>query len=162
MIKLFLMDIDGVLTDGKIIVSSTGEEYKTFCFKDFDAFSELKTRGIVVGAITGENTPITEYIKKRVPWDYFYSGIKNKFAIIKEICKKEQVLFSEVGYIGDGKYDLTPLSYVGLAVCPKDAIPEAKEVAHVCLSRNGGEGCIWELINVIDKFNAKSRLQCMD
>lgn len=158
MIKVFLMDIDGVLTDGKVIVNSKGEEQKTFCFKDFDAFSELKKRGIVVGAITGEGTGIAEYIKKRIPWDYFYSGIKNKMEIIDEISKREQVTMQEIGYIGDGKYDLSPLSRVGLAVCPYDAIDEAKKVSHVILSRRGGEGCIWELISILDKYNSSNPL----
>lgn len=154
MIKVFLMDIDGVLTDGKVIINSHGEEQKRICFKDIDAFREFKSRGLIIGAITGEKTPITEYIRNRVTWDYFYTGAKDKTAIIEEISQKENVSLEEICYIGDGKYDISPLSCVGLAVCPKDAIDEVKKVSHVVLSRNGGDGCVWELISVLDKYNA--------
>jgi YrbI family 3-deoxy-D-manno-octulosonate 8-phosphate phosphatase len=153
MIKMVLLDIDGVMTDGKVLVNSQGEEYKTFCFKDFDAFSELRKRRLSIGAITGEQSPMVNYIKARVPWDYFYSGAKNKIVIMEEIRQKEKVALEEICYVGDGKYDITPLTSVGLAICPNDAIDEVKKVCDVVLSRKGGEGCVWELIKLLDQYN---------
>jgi len=154
MIKLVLLDIDGVMTDGKVLVNSQGEEYKTFCFKDFDAFSELRNRGLSLGAITGEQSPIVNYIKNRVKWDYFYSGAKNKIVFIEEIRQKEKVVLNEICYVGDGKYDIAPLKSVGLAICPNDAIEEVKRVCDVVLSRKSGEGCVWELIKLLDQYNS--------
>lgn len=154
MIKLLLLDIDGVMTDGKVIVNSKGEENKTFCFKDFDAFAELRRREIVIGAITGEDTAIVAYIRNRVKWDYFYSGAKNKAVVVEEIRRKEGLSVEEICYVGDGKYDIVPLADVGLAVCPSDAIGEVKDVCDVILTRKGGDGCVWEVIGVIDQYNA--------
>jgi len=74
-IKLVLLDIDGVLTDGKVSVDSNGNESKTIDFKDIDAVFEMKRRGYKVGLITGEATPITLFFNARFKPDFFYMGV---------------------------------------------------------------------------------------
>ena len=76
MIRVVLLDIDGVLTDGKVTVDSNGKEYKTLDFRDIDAVYTLRGAGIKVGLVTGEDTPIAKYFKNRFKPDYFYSGCK--------------------------------------------------------------------------------------
>ena len=74
MIKLFVFDIDGVLTDGSVTVDSDGNELKKISLKDIDAVFELHRRGFLLAAVTGENTEIVNYFEKRFPWEYFYRG----------------------------------------------------------------------------------------
>ncbi len=155
MIKTIIFDIDGVITDGSIIVNEAGNEQKKVNLKDIDAIFELKRRGFTIAAITGENSPIVSYFKKRFSWDYFYYGKKNKIEIIKEIEKACKIECNEICYIGDGKYDVESLKYVELGICPSDAIDKAKNAADIILQYKGGEGCLWELISILESYNNK-------
>ena len=152
-IKLIILDIDGVMTDGKVVVDHQGSESKRFCFKDFDAFSEIHDRGLKVGAITREISPICNYLQKKVVWDFFYSGIKDKSAHLESICLELGLSKEQICYVGDGKHDLEIMQKVGLPLCPNDAIDQVKKVAKEILSKKGGDGCVWEMISVIDRYN---------
>lgn len=88
MIDLIVFDIDGVITDGSVIVDSDGNEQKRINLKDIDAIFELHRKGYQLAAITGENTKIVDYFKKRFPWDYFYFGNKSKKETLKQIEQK--------------------------------------------------------------------------
>lgn len=156
MIKLAIFDVDGVITDGSVIVDSTGKEQKTINLKDIDAIFELHKQGIKIAAITGEKTEIVNYFHNRFPWDYFFEGEKKKTEVIAKLAEKEQLSLEEICYVGDGKYDVEPLSYVGLGVCPSDAIDRAKNASKIILQREGGKGCLWELIQIIKNYNEES------
>ena len=78
MIKMIIFDIDGVITDGTILLNEDGYEQKKINLKDIDAIFELKSRGFKIAAITGEQTNIVNYFENRFPWDYFFKGKKNK------------------------------------------------------------------------------------
>ena len=153
MIKLVVFDIDGVITNGKILINARGEELKQIDIKDVDAIFAIKREGFLIGAITGENTPLTEYFHRRFPWDYFFRGNKQKLNTVRELANELGLSRAEICYIGDGRYDLEAMEYVGLPVCPNDAIDEIKEKARVILSRNGGDGCIWELYRILKIYN---------
>ena len=153
MIRLVIFDIDGVLTDGSIIVDAQGNEQKKVNLKDIDAIYELKRNGFLIAAITGEKSEIVTYFEKRFPWDYFYSGVKQKKVVIEELEQKTGIMAEEMCYIGDGKYDVDPLTYVKLGICPDDAIDKAKQAADIILQQAGGQGCLWELIGILDKYN---------
>jgi D-sedoheptulose 7-phosphate isomerase len=153
MIKVIIFDIDGVITDGSIIVNEDGSEQKKINLKDVDAIFELKARGFIIAAITGEKSPIVSYFERRFPWDYFYYGKKNKIEIIKEIQNVSKMGSSEICYIGDGKYDIEPLKHVGLAICPSDAIDIVKNTSDIILQNKGGQGCLWELVSILKSYN---------
>jgi len=146
MIKLVLLDIDGVLTDGKVTVDSTGNESKTIDFRDIDAVFEMKRRKYQVGLVTGEATPITLFFRERFKPDFFYNGCKNKPEALREILEKTGFTPEETCYVGDGKYDIPVMKLVKYSACPSSAIPEVKEVASMQLRARGGDGCIWELL----------------
>ena len=150
MIKLVLLDIDGVLTDGRVTVDALGSESKTIHFHDIDAVFELKRRGYKVGFLTGEATPVTEYFRRRFKPDYFYNGCKDKPAALAEILADCGCRPEETCYVGDGKYDIAMMRLVGLSACPADAISEVRALAHMRLSAKGGEGCVWELLERLD------------
>lgn len=149
MIELVIFDIDGVLTDGSILVNSQGQEQKRVNIKDIDAIFELKRRGYLLAAMTGEETEIVEYFHRRFPWDHFYCGCKRKLEMIRRLVGDLGLSMEQTAYIGDGKYDLEVLPHVGLSVCPADAVREARLQADVVLHRAGGDGCVWELLSVL-------------
>lgn len=162
MIKMILFDIDGVITDGKVCINSSGEEFKSINFKDIDAIFEFKRRGYKIGFITGEKTPIVKYFKDRFMPDYFFEGVKDKCKVIKEIELLSGIDRYEICYIGDSKNDIEPVGYVGLGVCPKDAIPEVKENADFVLQSRAGEGCIHELVKVVESNNSQYKSEFDD
>lgn len=149
MIKIVLLDIDGVLTDGKVTVDSAGNESKTIDYKDIDAVFEMKRQGLKVGLITGEGTPITLFFRGRFKPDFFYNGCKDKPAALKEILDQTGVAPDEVCYVGDSKHDIPIMKFVKFAACPANAIPEVRELSNIQLERNGGDGCVWELMEWI-------------
>lgn len=149
MIKLVLIDIDGVLTDGRVTVDSSGNEYKTIDFKDIDAVFEMKRQKLLVGLITGEATPITMFFKKRFDPDFFYSGCKDKPQALKEILGQTGLKPEDVCYVGDARGDIPVMKLVKFTACPSNAIAEVKALAKIRLSARGGDGCLWELLGWI-------------
>lgn len=153
MIELIVFDIDGVITDGSVIIDSNGTEQKQINLKDIDAIYELDRRGYKLAAITGEDTEIVRYFKTRFPWSYFYSGSKTKKETMQQIEAETGIRREHICYIGDGKYDVEPLQYAGLGICPANAINRAKNAADIILQNNGGDGCLWEMISILEKYN---------
>ena len=149
MIKIVCLDIDGVLTDGLVHVDQHGNEFKSIKLTELDALNDIKRLGYKLAAITGEDTPIVEVFQKRVAWDWFCSGCKEKLSAIKEIETQFCVTKEQICYMGDGKYDIPVIEYVGLGVCPKNAVREAKDVADRVLKGGGGECCILELCEIL-------------
>lgn len=146
MIKLVIFDIDGVLTDGKVYVDYLGNESKAYSLTEIDAIDELKKNGYMIAAITGEDTTIVDVFERKIKWNQFFKGSKDKVSAIKIIENGLGISSNEICYIGDGKYDISPICYVGLGVCPANAIPQVKEVADIVLSSCGGDGCVNELL----------------
>lgn len=153
MIKLIVLDIDGVVTDGSVIVDMQGNEQKKINLKDIDAIFELHNQGYKLAAITGENTSIVEYFKNRFPWDYFYQDNKHKATTLEEIARAEGIPMKSICFVGDGKYDVDSIQAAGLGICPSDAIDRARQVADIVLQNAGGQGCLWELIQILKQQN---------
>ena len=102
MIKWVVFDIDGVITDGTVIVDANGTEQKKLNLKDIDAIYELHKEGYKLAAITGENSAIVAYFQKRFPWDCFFQGRKKKTETLHLLEEQEHVSAEEICYIGDG------------------------------------------------------------
>ncbi|MFI3331556.1 MAG: acylneuraminate cytidylyltransferase [Rikenellaceae bacterium] len=151
-IKLFLSDVDGVLTDAGMYYSESGDELKKFNTRDGMGFGLLRERGIKTGIITSENTKIVENRAKKLNIDYLYQGKREggKLSAALEICDKMGIDISQVAYIGDdiNCYDL--LSAVGFAACPSDAHSKIKSISGIkCMILKGGQGCVRELVDFI-------------
>jgi YrbI family 3-deoxy-D-manno-octulosonate 8-phosphate phosphatase len=153
MIRIILMDVDGVLTDGKVIIDSLGNEFKTIDFRDIDAIFEMKRQGLKVGLLTGEDTPMTLFFRERFKPDFFYNGCKDKTSALNQILAQTGASDDEVCYVGDGKYDIAIMKRVEFRASPANAIPEVRELSNIVLERNGGDGCIWELMEWVKKRN---------
>lgn len=143
MIKALIFDIDGVITDGKKYTDGSLHEIKTISYKDLDTVKTFQTENILVGCISGEDTIFSRRIAESL--DYSVLGEKNKKKAIEEFSNRNGIDASEICYIGDGKYDIEALRYVGMAACPYDAIQEVKNVSDIVLNTYGGQGCIAEL-----------------
>ena len=152
MIKIVCFDIDGILTDGKVYVTSNGNELKTFRLTEIDALNDIRRLGFKIGAITGEDTPIVDVFRNKVPWDFFVVGCKDKLSELRRIADDMMISADSICYIGDGKYDVPCIEYAGLGVCPSNAIQEAKDVADIVLNGAGGESCIYELYQILKKM----------
>lgn len=143
MVKVFITDVDGVLTDGKLYISQYGE-MKTISYQDLDALNDIRAEGIKIAVVTGEENNFTAYINEKIKPDLFYSNCKKKDVAILDIARKTEVDCDNICYIGDGKYDIPAIRKAGLSMCPSDAIPQVKEVSDVILNSKGGSGCIAE------------------
>ena len=148
-IKLFLTDVDGVLTDGGMYYSETGDELKKFNTRDGMAFDLLRERGIKTGIITGENTKIVENRARKLKVDYLVQGRnpEGKLASAMEICLKEGISLDEVAYIGDDINCFDLLEKVGMKACPSDACDQVKYIdGIIILANKGGEGAVREFV----------------
>ena len=149
-IKLFLTDVDGVLTDAGMYYSENGDELKKFNTKDGKGFELLRNSAIKCGIITSENTKIVSQRAKKLKVDYLFQDAGNKkLEIIKNLCFNEGFLLKEIAYIGDDINDFELLSNVGLAACPNDAVEKIKNIKGIkILSKNGGAGVVREFIEL--------------
>lgn len=148
-IKLFLSDVDGVLTDGGMYYSETGDELKKFNTRDGMAFQMLREAGIKTGIITSEETAIVANRAKKLKTDYLCQGKCDggKLAAAIEICQKEGITLEEVAYIGDDINCCELLSAVGVAACPCDACEKVKKIPNIhILTRKGGDACVREMV----------------
>lgn len=153
-IKLFLTDVDGVLTDAGMYYSENGDELKKFNTHDGMGLQLIRQHGIKTGIITSENTKMVERRFNKLKLDYLYQGKREggKLASVKEICEKEGISLAEVAYIGDDINCFELLSNVGLAACPANALDTIKNIPGIIqMNKKGGEGCVREFIEVILK-----------
>lgn len=150
-IKLFLSDVDGVLTDAGMYYSESGDELKKFNTRDGMGFQLIREQGLKTGIITSE---ITEIVKRRgdkLKVDFLYQGKRDqgKLEVAQDICDELGITLAEVAYIGDDLNCLDLIKSVGLSACPADAVAEIKEAAMIKCAKNGGEGCVREFADFI-------------
>jgi len=148
-IKMFLTDCDGTLTDGGMYYSSEGEVMKKFNTRDGVGIRLLKERGIITGIITGETTEIVRKRAEKLGVDEVLLGVKDKAAIIFELCEKYGFGKKNIAYIGDDLNDIEVLRIVGLGFCVGNAVDEVKSVATCVTNAFGGFGAVREAAEYI-------------
>lgn len=148
-IKLFLTDCDGCLTDGGMYYSESGDEAKKFNTRDSAGFTMLQQRGILTGIVTGESVLLNRRRAEKLHLDIIETGCKDKPAAVKRICKERNLSLEQVAFIGDDLNDLDTIKGVGLGCCPADAIPQVREAADYIAQKNGGDGVIREVAEMI-------------
>jgi 3-deoxy-D-manno-octulosonate 8-phosphate phosphatase (KDO 8-P phosphatase) len=154
-VKLLLMDVDGVLTDGKLLnvpdAAGNMVETKGFDSQDGIALQWLNWYGIKTGLISGRVSPATVERAKQCRFTYVYQGHIEKIPILNEILADAGVEKHEVAYIGDDLTDIVVMHRVGLAVATANARPEVKQEAHYVTQAAGGTGAVREVIELILK-----------
>ena len=152
-IKLLLMDVDGVLTDGRLInvpaPDGTIFETKAFDSQDGIALQWLSWNGIATGVISGRVSPATVERAKQVKMTYVYQGHIEKVPILQEILSKSGIAAEETAYAGDDLTDVVIMRRVGLAIATANARPEVKRAAHYITTASGGQGAIREVAELI-------------
>jgi D-sedoheptulose 7-phosphate isomerase len=148
-IKLLILDIDGVLTDGTVLCSAGGPEYKRYSFRDVDAVFEARRRGVTVALVTGESTPWADAIGRRLEVDHVVKGAKDKLAAVNELISKLGVDLDQVCFLGDSPRDAAALEAVGLGLAPADASDSARSAADAVLVAAGGRGAVEEALQMI-------------
>lgn len=147
-IKLLVLDVDGVMTDGGMYYTEKGDEFKRFNSKDGIGIRKALAAGIKLGIISNSiNDNIINQRAQRLGIEYVYVGSESKLPKLKEWCDKLQIGLENVAYAGDDLPDLEIMKVVGLSACPADAVDEVKAIAKIQLDKKGGEGCVREFID---------------
>ncbi|HMC61149.1 MAG TPA: HAD hydrolase family protein [Candidatus Solibacter sp.] len=158
-IRLLLMDVDGVLTDGKLynVPAPDGSmaETKGFDSQDGIALQWLNRLGISAGVISGRVSPATAERAQQVKFKYVYQGHTEKIPILQEILADAGLDASEVAYIGDDFTDVVVMRRVGLAVATANARPEVKAIAHYVTQVPGGQGAVREVVELLLKAQGR-------
>jgi 3-deoxy-D-manno-octulosonate 8-phosphate phosphatase (KDO 8-P phosphatase) len=155
-IKLFLTDVDGVLTDGSMYYTESGDEIKRFHTHDGMAFELLRNAGIKTGIVTSENTQVVARRAAKVKADYLFQGKRDggKLAVAQQICIEMEISLAEVAYIGDDINCLDLLQAVGVAACPANAVSTVKNLPSIILlEKKGGDGAVREFAELLLKSN---------
>ena len=156
-IKVFLSDVDGVMTDAGMYYTESGDEFKKFNTHDGMGFNLIQKAGIKIGIVTTENTKMVQRRAAKLKMDYLYQGkgFGGKLDAALDICKKEDITLQQVAYIGDDVNCIELLKAVGVAACPANATPKVKAINNIIqLQKNGGDGAVREFIDMIlDKIS---------
>jgi 3-deoxy-D-manno-octulosonate 8-phosphate phosphatase (KDO 8-P phosphatase) len=148
-IELLVLDVDGCLTDGAISYTSTGEEIKSFHVKDGLAIASWIKMGKKAAIITGRNSSIVQRRAKELGITHLHQGIKDKKALLSQILSQENLTFENVAAIGDDLNDYHMLKAAQLSFTPHDGVKEIQKIVTTVLSKNGGDGAVREMIDII-------------
>lgn len=154
-IKLLLLDVDGVMTDGRIIYDNDGGETKAFDVKDGHGLKLVQRAGIQVGIITGRESAIVARRAAELGIELLYQGVKNKRLPFNEILEKLDLTPEEVAYVGDDVVDLPVMRQVGFAATVADAMDDVKPFADLVTERAGGRGAVREICDFLLKESGR-------
>ncbi|MBQ7449033.1 MAG: HAD-IIIA family hydrolase [Paludibacteraceae bacterium] len=151
-IRLFLTDVDGTLTDGGMYYSKDGDTMKRFYTRDGMGMQLLQQKGIKVGIITSETTDIIASRAQKLKVDYLVQGVRfdGKVSATQKICNELNISLEQVAYIGDDVNDRELLEKVGLAACPNDAHESIKSISGINIMQcTGGHGAVRDFTDLI-------------
>ncbi len=148
-IRLLVMDVDGVMTDGKVTYTSDGQELKSFNIKDGLGIKRANASGIETAIITARTSPMVERRVLELSITYLIQGREDKLSALADLVRQMNLSLDQVAYIGDDLTDLTAIESVKLGACPADAAIEVRSKADWVSSRAGGDGCVRELCDLL-------------
>lgn len=148
-IKLLILDVDGVLSDGQLYFSNNGEEIKAFHAKDGLGIHMLRNNGVEVALITGRKSTIVARRARELGIELVYQGRLNKLAAYEDCISKLGLEPHQVAYMGDDIIDVPVMKRVGFGFAPADAMSHAIDVADVVTKRLGGHGAVREVCELI-------------
>lgn len=156
-VKILLLDVDGVLTDGSIIFSHEGEESKAFNTQDGFGLRLLQEIGLEIGVITARSSEAVARRCANLKMRYVYQGAGNKLEAYKEILSQSGCKPFEIAYMGDDWLDLVLLNRAGFSAAPANGVREVQEAVHYTTVQSGGHGAVREICELI--LEAKGRYQ---
>lgn len=150
-IRLLLLDVDGVMTDGGIIYDGNGLETKKFNVKDGHGIKMLQRHGIEVGIITGRISAVVDIRARELGISLVYQGALKKLESYSQVKEKTGLLDNQIAYMGDDVIDVPVMRRVIFAAAPADALAEARNAAHYVAALSGGCGAVREVCDLILK-----------
>ena len=154
-IKMLITDVDGVLTDGTIIIGGDGTESKKFSLLDGHGIKMWHRAGLATAFISGRDTAATSIRAKQLNVDYVFQGCKKKLPVFEELLEKTGLSENQVAYIGDDLMDLPLVKRAGLGVAVANSVGELKDAADYVTTAQGGSGAVREVIEYILKDTGK-------
>ena len=161
-IRLVIMDMDGVLTSGKLLIHPDGNWIREMDIKDGYAIQFAVNSGIHLAVVTGSSSDPIKQRMRKLGVDFFFENQKEKSVIVKELMRKFVLSSEQTLFIGDDIPDLDAFEEVGLKACPVDAAQEVKNTADYISPYHGGNGCVRDILEKIlrvqGKWNEKSHI----
>ncbi len=148
-IKLLVMDVDGVMTDGSIFIDHEGHEIKRFHVRDGLAVRVWHHCGLSTAIITARSSHAVAHRAADLGIQYVEQGAKNKLQAFMDICHRAKIDPDHAAYVGDDLADLAPMTKAGFPIAPADAAPEIRDVARYITTVNGGKGAIRESVEYL-------------
>ena len=150
-IQLLVLDVDGVLTDGTLIINADGSESKSFNVLDGHAIRMWQRAGLKVAFLSGRFSESTKYRAEQLKIDYCVQDSHDKLPALKKLIEQAGLTAETVAYIGDDLPDLPVMRYVGFGVAVANAVDEVKQHADFITTRRGGNGAVREVIEYVLK-----------
>jgi len=150
-ITTFVFDVDGVLTDGTVMASASGELLRTFNIKDGYALQLAKKKGYQICIISGSSGQATQKRFENLGLSNVYLAVKDKVEVFNQFLLENQISPDQVLYMGDDMPDYYVMQLVGIATCPIDAIDEIKQICHYISPRKGGDSAVRDVIEKVLK-----------
>lgn len=154
-VKILVVDIDGVMTDGRIVYSGYGEELKFFDVTDGFGITLLARGGVKTVIITAKKSKIVKHRARDLKVAYAYQGFLDKLIAFQDLLKRFKVTPEEVCFMGDDLIDIPILKRVGFAIAVPNALDEVKEHAHHITQKSGGRGAVREICDFLLKAQGK-------
>ncbi|WP_243546241.1 KdsC family phosphatase [Pseudodesulfovibrio tunisiensis] len=148
-IKLLVLDVDGVLTDGGLYYDADGRVMKRFNVQDGLGIKLAQAAGVEVGVITGLNHKAVETRVRELGIEHYYPGKRRKLPLFQEMCEKVGVTADQAAFLGDDWVDVGVMRKVGLSMAVNNAVPEVLKEAHWVSTRAGGHGAVREAVQFI-------------
>jgi 3-deoxy-D-manno-octulosonate 8-phosphate phosphatase (KDO 8-P phosphatase) len=148
-IRMLILDVDGVMTDGGILLGSDSIEVKRFHVHDGIGIALAKAAGMLIGILTGRDSEAVRKRARELEIDEIQQGVIDKVKGYEAILKKYSLKDEEIAYIGDDLLDIPILRRAGLSICVANGVVEAKRVSHYVTKKKGGEGAVREAVERI-------------
>ncbi|WP_445361987.1 KdsC family phosphatase [Microbulbifer sp. EKSA005] len=148
-IRWLVLDVDGVLTDGKLYFDNSGNELKTFHTLDGHGIKMLQNSGVRVAIITGRRSNVVERRAHDLGINKLIQGREDKFAALQELLSEESCRLEDIAYVGDDYPDLLVMTKIGCPIAPPNAAPPVRERAFWVTEARGGEGAVREVCDRI-------------
>jgi len=148
-VKLLALDVDGILTDGGLYYTESGEVCKKFNVKDGKGIALLIQSGIEVAIISANDSAATQHRAKKLGIKNCFIGVEDKLTVLENLCQKLNLSLSQVAYMGDDLNDLPVLKAVGFPLTVADAIPENRLASVYVTELSGGQGAVREVCNLL-------------
>jgi len=154
-VKLLILDVDGVLTDGRIIMDHEGREIKTFDVRDGHGIKLLREAGIEVAVLTGRSSPVVQHRAEDLGIPWVRQGVHDKVKAYQEIAREAGIGDEEACFVGDDLVDIPLLKRVGIPVVVADGVHEAKQCARYVTQSPGGRGAVREVCDLLLQAQGK-------